>query len=302
MDTTFLQNFIEVVEEGSIAKVARRAGLTPAAINLRIRRVEEELGFKLITRAGRTISPTPEGAQILVQARRVIEEVRSLRCAHGPMVFGYLTLGAFDSAMVTLGTGLMGRLVKRYPNLEINLVKGYSVHLYGQVCDGEIDAAIVLRPNFQMPKNIEWRPIHDEPLVVLVPEALRENDAHQILRANPLICYDRKLWGGQMAADYLRQHNIHPKVRIETAAVEVICRLVSRGLGVSLVPDCIDELSLSAGLRKIALPNTPPFRSIGLLWNRQSARVSLLNEIHGMLLRVSESSQRVSSTPITTVD
>src|SRR5690606_571738 len=134
---------------------------------------------------------------VLIQAKRVMEEVRNLKAAaHGPLVFGHLSLGAYDSAMTTLVPPLVERLIVKYPNLEINLVKAYSAQLYGQVCDGELDAAIALKPNFQTPKNIEWRRIRDEQLVVLAPADIRETDPHQILRSSPLIRYDGKLWGG----------------------------------------------------------------------------------------------------------
>ncbi|WP_313388355.1 LysR substrate-binding domain-containing protein [Achromobacter aegrifaciens] len=281
MDTTFLLNFIQVIEQGSIAEVARKNGLTPAAINQRIKKVEDELGFKLVVRSGRTVKPTVEGAQILAQAKHVMEEVRNLKAAsQGPVVFGHLTLGAFDSAMTTLMPTLLARLIDRHPNLEISLVKGYSVNLYSKICDGEMDAALILQPQFQMPKNLEWRRVRDEPLVVLAPASLAETDPHQLLRANPLICYDRKLWGGQLAANYFRQHSIRPKIRIETASIEVIALLVGQGLGVSLVPDGAGELRPDSGLRKIPLPDDEHFRSVGLLWNRQSVRAALIEEIY----------------------
>jgi DNA-binding transcriptional LysR family regulator len=131
-----------------------------------------------------------------------------------------------------------------------------------------------------MPKNLEWRRVRDEPLVVLAPASLAETDPHQLLRANPLICYDRKLWGGQLAANYFRQHSIRPKIRIETASIEVIALLVAQGLGVTLIPDGAGELAADPRLRKIPLPGNEHFRSVGLLWNRQSVRAALIEDIY----------------------
>ena len=79
MDTSFLLSFIEVIEKGSIADVARDCGLTPAAVNQRIKKVEEELGCKLVVRSGRTVKPTAQGAHVLAQAKHVMEEVRKLK-------------------------------------------------------------------------------------------------------------------------------------------------------------------------------------------------------------------------------
>lgn len=280
MDTAFLQNFVEVIDQGSIAEVARKQGLTPAAINLRIKKVEEELGFKLVIRSGHTVKATPEGAMVLAQAKRVLDEVRNLKGAsHGPVVFGRITIGAFDSAMSTMIPDLMTRLIDLHPNLEVSLVKGYSMHLYSKVCEGEVDAALILQPQFQMPKNLEWRRVRDEPLVVLAPSTNTETDPNQILRSNPLICYDRSLWGGKLAENYFREHNIYPKIRIEAASIELIATLVSKGLGVSLVPDWEGNMLRSAALQKIPLRSSGYFRSVGFLWDRQSVRATLLEEI-----------------------
>lgn len=281
METVFLQNFLDVVEYGSIAEVARKQGITPAAVNLRIKKIEEELGFKLLTRSGHTVKPTAEGAQVVGQAARVLLETRNLKAAsQGPVVFGHVTIGAFDSAMTTLIPSLMVRLIDRHPNLEVTLVKGYSMHMYSEVCDGQVDAAVIVRPQFQLPKNLEWRRVRDEPLVVLAPASNRETDPNQLLRSNPLICYDRSLWGGQLAANYFREHNIHPKIRIEAASIELIGTLVSKGLGVSLVPDYEGGLLQSAELQRIPLGSAKYLRSVGLLYNRLSARAALLEEIY----------------------
>lgn len=284
MDTTFLNDFIRVIEAGSIAKVARQNGLTPTAVNLRIKKVEDELGYKLIARSGRSVQPTAEGLQILAQARRVLDEVQNLKQAgQGPIVVGRLVLGSFDSAMSTLVPPLLERLIGKHPGLEVSLVKAYSMQLYGQVCDGELDAAIILQPQFQMPKNLEWRLVRNEPLVVLAPATVKESDPHQLLRSLPHICYDRKLWGGQLATQYLKRHGIQPKIRVEAASVDTIARLVACGLGVSLVPDSLGELPPTKNLKKIPLPESDQIRSIGLLWNRQSARIALLHDVYEIL-------------------
>ncbi|PKO70708.1 MAG: LysR family transcriptional regulator [Betaproteobacteria bacterium HGW-Betaproteobacteria-16] len=285
MDTQFLQNFLDVVEYGSIAEVARKQCITPAAVNLRIKKIEEELGFKLLVRSGHTVKPTPEGAQVVTQAARVLQEMRNLKAAsQGPIVFGHVAIGAYDSAMTSFIPSLMVRLIDRHPNLEVTLVKGYSMHLYSKVFDGQVDAAVILRPQFQLPKNLEWRHVRDEPLVVLAPPSNQEKDPNQLLRSNPLICYDRSLWGGQLAANYFRDHNINPKIRIEAASIELIASLVSKGLGVSLVPDCESDLLKYPALQKISLESSKYLRSVGLLWNRHSTRSALLEEIYKLAI------------------
>jgi len=54
MDTRFLESFVAVVENGSIAEASRLLGVTPAAIAQRIKALETEIGARLVLRAART--------------------------------------------------------------------------------------------------------------------------------------------------------------------------------------------------------------------------------------------------------
>src|SRR5438105_12493382 len=79
MDTRFLDSFVTVVDNGSIAEAARRLNLTPAAVAQRIRALENEIGASLVVRSGRTVRPTEAGAAIIARARNFLGEVRDLK-------------------------------------------------------------------------------------------------------------------------------------------------------------------------------------------------------------------------------
>ncbi|MCU7370077.1 LysR family transcriptional regulator [Paucibacter sp. O1-1] len=283
MDTTFLQSFLQIVQTGSIAEVARREGVTPAAINQRIKTLEQELGIKLVTRSGRTVCATQEGALIVERAQRVLEELRGLKAAiKGPMIFGTLVLAAFDSAMTTMMPVLIKQLAEHHPKLEVRLIKGYSAALYHDVVNGVVDAAIIVKPQFELPKHFDWHVIREEPLVAIAPAWTKETDRRTLLSINPLICYERSLWGGQLAESYLRQLGLKPKIRVEAASLETIATLVALGVGVAVVPDWSSKDI--PGVKKFPLPDSKQTRGVGLLWNTQSPRASLCQEILELLV------------------
>ncbi|MBY2907709.1 LysR substrate-binding domain-containing protein [Rhizobium leguminosarum] len=64
-----------------------------------------------------------------------------------------------------------------------------------------------------------------------------EQGPHELLKTQPFIRYDRTLWSGQLADEYLRTTGIQPKELMELDGLEAIAVLVDRGLGVSLVPN-----------------------------------------------------------------
>ena len=158
MDTRFLETFLTVVEKGSIAEAARRLNLTPAAIAQRIRALETEIGVPLLSRSGRTVTPTEAGVAILEQARIALRQVRDLRSiATNDRTTGELRLGVFQTALCGLLPSILKLLTEKYPQIEVYITRGNSAELYPKVLAGDLDAAIIAQPPFAFPKVCDWR-------------------------------------------------------------------------------------------------------------------------------------------------
>lgn len=266
MDTFFLQSFIAVVDHGSLAEAARRLNLTPAAVAQRIKALEAEIGSPLIMRVGRETRPTEGGAAILEQARQIVREVRDLKAAAGnSVVAGELRIGAVATALTGLIPDVMAEMIARHPDIEIYLEPGASVDLYRLVLAGELDAAVITVPTFAIPKTCALTIIREEPLVVVAPQSLSDQDPHALLRTQPLIRYDRKQWGGRLADRYIAEAGIAPRERFELDALDAIAILVDRGLGVSLVPDWAPPWPEGLSIAKIPLPESAPKRLVGVV-------------------------------------
>lgn len=63
------------VSVGSFAGAADRLALTPAAVSLRIRSLEAELGQPLFTRVGRRVVPTPEAVTLAGRVRQGLDGI-----------------------------------------------------------------------------------------------------------------------------------------------------------------------------------------------------------------------------------
>jgi DNA-binding transcriptional LysR family regulator len=280
VDLRYLQSFVAVVELGSLAEAARRLDLTPAAIAARVRALEENLGTPLVKRAGRSVRPTEAGVRILDRARAVLRDVRDLRAVAGDGTsVGELKLGVFVSAMTSVLPPVLKGLYARHPELNVFVVPGHSVELCRQVSSGELDAAFVVEPQFTIGKNCAWRSLVEEPLVVVAPAARAGSDAHELLRTEPFIRYDRTVLGGQLADRYLRDHGIRPHQRLEIDGLMAVAALVAQGLGVGLVPDWAPMWNSGLAIARIALPDRAPVRRVGLVWAQHGPRVSLAEAV-----------------------
>ncbi|MFP2907970.1 LysR family transcriptional regulator [Pyxidicoccus sp. 3LFB2] len=71
--------FVHVAEEKSFRKAAARLGVTTAAVSKAVRRLEEDVGARLLERTSRQVALTPEGAEFLERAREAVAQVRAAR-------------------------------------------------------------------------------------------------------------------------------------------------------------------------------------------------------------------------------
>jgi DNA-binding transcriptional LysR family regulator len=277
VETQFLNTFVTVVDQGSMAAAARVLNVTPAAVAQQIRTLERELGATLIARVGRTVSVTEQGSRILERSRELLRSVSDLRSvANDSAVSGELRLGACPTALAGMLPDVLARMVDAFPQINVFIKPGYSVDLYRAVEAGDLDAAVVLQAPFPLPKTCEWLLLREEPLIVLAPSSMAGRDPHDLLATQPLIRYDRNQWGGRQADDYLRANGIVPRERFELNALNAIAVMVDRGLGVSLVPDWAQPWPEGLQLARIPLPNPAVPRRIGIVWSRSSVRVRLV--------------------------
>lgn len=263
-----------------MAEAARRLNITPTALAQRIRALEDEFHVRLIERSGRTVGLTEGGVRLLARARRFQKDVRELKAAASEKLFaGDMRLGTIATALTGLLPAMLAEVARNYPDLEMYIAADVSRALYHRVVSGELDAALIIEPQFSIPKSLVWRVLRSEPLVVLAPKRLAHLSPLSLLATQPLIRYDRNNWGGWLADRYLQQHGINPDDRIELDTLDAIALLVERGLGVSLVPDWPRAWPLPANVAMLSLPGEVPHRRLGLLWPSNSPYSRLLEEM-----------------------
>jgi DNA-binding transcriptional LysR family regulator len=290
MDSRFLESFVMVVEHGSIAEAARRLDLTAAAVAQRLRALETEIGARLVFRSGRSVRPTEAGTAILSRAADILGDVRDLKSiAVTDRPSGELRLGTSPTSTTGLLPGILALLAEKYPQIDVYMTGGIPGELYHKVLDGDLDAAIIARPPFAIPKAYDWRILREEPLVVLTRAAAPVRDPHAILASEPLIRPPHSTWAGRLIDGYLRQSGIRPRVRFEVDTFEAIPFMVDRGLGVALVHDWAPPTFKGLSLRKHPVLDNQFGRRMGFLWTRASVRIRLVQaflEVAAMALAV----------------
>ena len=277
MNLDYLHNFLMVAELGSIAEAARHLGLSPTTLAQRLKALETSVGMPLLMRSGHTVKPTAAGTRITENAQNILRELHRLKAS------------AFDTAQhdgpLRLGTMHMGFILPvlkqwadLYPDIAIRIERASNNMLYAMVLDNEIDAALIARPAFDLPKDVLWTQLKEESLIMLSPATLKVSDPLASLASEPYLRLDPRVIAGQMAEDYLRQRGIYPQVRFELQGIDDIARLVEEKLGISLLPDwSARELRSAPSLKRWPLPKPCPSRILGMISLKSGARHTLVD-------------------------
>lgn len=280
MDTRFLETLVTVFDCGSVAEAGRRLNMTAAGVAQRIHALEADIGAQLVFRSGRTIRPTPTATAILDRSRRMLRDVRDIKSiATSGLLTGELSVGTIPTTLSGLLPDILIPFTRTHPKIGVQIVRDHSVALYHRVLDGEIDAAITSHPPFALPKTCGWCLLREEPFVVLTSRSLRMRDPHEILACQPFIRLTRNVYAGQLIDNYLRKAGIKPKDLFEFDGFELIAMMVDRGLGVSLLPDWPKPWPEGLRLRKLPIADRSFRRKIGILWNRSSLRLRLIEAL-----------------------
>lgn len=280
MDTRFLETLVTVFDCGSVAEAGRRLNMTAAGVAQRIHALEADIGAQLVFRSGRTIRPTPTATAILDRSRRMLRDVRDIKSiATSGLLTGELSVGTIPTTLSGLLPDILIPFTRTHPKIGVQIVRDHSVALYHRVLDGEIDAAITSHPPFALPKTCGWCLLREEPFVVLTSRSLRMRDPHEILARQPFIRLTRNVYAGQLIDNYLRKAGIKPKDLFEFDGFELIAMMVDRGLGVSLLPDWPKPWPEGLRLRKLPIADRSFRRKIGILWNRSSLRLRLIEAL-----------------------
>ena len=75
-ELSVLSAFLAVAEERSFTRAAKRLNVSKSGLSHAIRRLEEDIGVRLLARTTRSLSPTDAGEQLLASLRPALADIR----------------------------------------------------------------------------------------------------------------------------------------------------------------------------------------------------------------------------------
>jgi len=284
-----LKTFLAVVRFGTFASAGAHIGLTQSAVSAQIQRLEEDLGFPLFDRTGRSATLNAAGKQTVDSAEELLSVYARLAARGGTAEqSGLLRVGAIASAQASFLVSAIELFRQTSPGWRIRVVPGVSLNLLAQVDSGEVDVAVIIKPPFALPAELHWRTLLIETFVLLVPRELADRPWRALLKSEPFIRYDRSSFGGRLVDRFLRRIRVTVQDVVELDELQGIVGLVAHGVGVALIPQS-SALHMPETVRALSLGDETFTREIGLVQrhtrNEQTVTVQFAGSVCAVLPR-----------------
>ncbi|MEK7421550.1 MAG: LysR family transcriptional regulator [Pseudomonadota bacterium] len=147
MDLRALRYFIAVLEAGSLSRAAHSLYVAQPALTAQIKKLEGERGAQLLERSHAGVTPTPAGAQLYEDARRLLSDADAMReriqrLPQGPE--GSVTI-ALPFLLTSLLAGpLIASLRHSHPRIRIFVLDDLSLMVQKAMLDRRADLAILV--------------------------------------------------------------------------------------------------------------------------------------------------------------
>lgn len=294
MELRHLRYFVAVGEALHFGRAAERLRIAQPPLSQQIRRLEEELGVRLLHRTSRHVDLTDAGRLFLVEARRTLAQAdRAARIAmraHRGEV-GQLAIGYMASAELSVFPKMLPAFRRRHPGVHIVLQILSPQEQFQRLRAGRLQVGFVRLPVTD--RTLSVLPVFREPLVAVLPEdhalAVQRTVALRALRDEALVLFPRQHAPGYY--DFLmriwRQSGLAPKLVHESEKLQTIVSLVAMGRGISLMPKCVANLARKGVVCRALRPRAPD-TELGLVYdptNRSNLVQAFVSLAKAILLR-----------------
>lgn len=277
-----LQQFealIRLVEERSFSRAAKRMHLTQPSLTKHIRNVEEALEAKVVNRASRSLTLTPEGKVLYDYARRILklrdearESVLRLRGAEA----GDIRIAASTIPATYILPRAIGGFRKRYPGIRTTVRTADSSDVIERVLENEAEIGFIGKrpPAGKLASEALWK----DRLVLAVPAAhpwaKRKSVRLREIGAEPFVIREKGSGTRETLEGCLRDVDSPGLLRLnavaELGSSEAVKEAILAGLGISVISAHAIRRELKSSLLvALSVDDCRMERSFYLIYRRQ---------------------------------
>ncbi|WP_374625142.1 LysR family transcriptional regulator [Pandoraea sp.] len=259
-DITDFRLFVNIAETRSLTRGAERSFLSVPAVSNRIKNLEDTLGIRLLQRSSQGVALTTAGEVYLRHARVVLAELEKLTGElqqFAPGLTGQLRLVGNTTAITEYLPPVIGDYLCIHPDIHIDVRERLSDDIVRIVREGGADLGII--SGNVATGGLQAMPFVSSALILIAPlghPLLERPDVS--FEASLSYSFVALLEGSAIQIFLNRAAAAAHKpmtIRVHVASYDAICRMVSAGAGIAILPKAAfarlkgDQLIGSCALR-----------------------------------------------------
>ncbi len=278
----------------SFVNAAEKCFVTQPTLSMQIQKLEEFLNVKIFDRSKQPVVPTEVGAQIIAQARIVLQENKKIKEIIGSQeqeITGELKLGIIPTIAPYLLPEVIAAMLNKYPALKLLILEYPAEEIIQHLKTGVLDCGILTTPLIDV--NINELPLFYENFVCYVSKNSKLYKKKN-LTTDELI--DENIWllneGHCMRTQVLNICRFTKTNRLQaltynTGSVATLIRMVDINDGATLLPELALATLSTKQLNKVRYFKTPePAREISLVTHKNFIKKRMLKALTDEILAI----------------
>jgi DNA-binding transcriptional LysR family regulator len=290
IDFLGLHAFVAIAERGSFQHAAAHLNLSQTALSHRIRKLEEDLGVKLLSRTTREVSLTQAGLNLLPKVKETIESLagslEELR-HEGRSRQETLSIGCLPTIASGRLPKALRRFQERHPDVVLRIYDNSATEISSLVHDGTIAFGITLVAAHRWDFDIEM--LIKDPFTLVCPEdhplAAQSDVSWSDLTEEPLIRISPQTGNRIIIDDALGSRREALSWRFEVQHIQTAVALVRAGVALTVIPSLAFDTVDERGLKLIPLRNPSVTRQLGIISKRGTPLSPLADELRKLIVQ-----------------
>jgi LysR family transcriptional regulator, cell division regulator len=239
-----LRYFQEVAKTGNISRAAERLMIRQSSLSEAMRRLEGNVGARLLTRSKTGVSLTKAGFLFLDSAAAMVQQWEELKSSVNraeKVVAGHYSIGSHPTPASYILPAFLPALLDQHEDLRIRLMHARSQELNEMVISRKLDFAIVTM-NYPHPDLV---------IAPLISDRIGFW-AHHKMPAAPeksTLIFDPEIRQAQEVLKELSRRKIRFLHLLTSSSVEVVREMAEQGAGVAILPENPVKYSRQSSLR-----------------------------------------------------
>ncbi|MBB5192137.1 DNA-binding transcriptional LysR family regulator [Silvimonas terrae] len=283
-----LRVFLAVAEYRNFSRAGDIIGLTQPAVSRCIRELESEIGIRLLDRTTREVQLTAEGASLVGEVGRLIDELETtLQAARnvGEQRCGRVRVASSPTISANLMPACVADSLQRYPHISLVLHDQVQRANIISVLNGDVDFGVIVEP--QQVEELHTESIMEDPFCLILPQthllAAKTNVHWQDLDRQKLVLLDYASGSRPLIDQALARQEVTCEVVQELGHPTTVFHMLQTGIGIAVMPRLALPLPADSGLT--VRPLTPTVTRHIMLARRRNRSLSPAAQVIWRLIR-----------------